>query len=111
MFPVLTAAQIARVALHGVIRPIDRGDVLIEEGQTDVPFFVIRAGEIEVVRPSSLGDLVIAEPGPGESTAEASMLLGRPAMMRLRIDPGPAARSRGPRGWTAGRPRSHRPGS
>ncbi len=83
MFPKLSPAQIARVASHGVIRPIDRGDVLIEEGQTNVPFFVVRAGEIEVVRPSSLGDLVIAVTRPGQFTGEVSMLLGRPAMMRI----------------------------
>ena len=83
MFPKLSPAQIARVASHGVIRPIDRGDVLIEAGQTNVPFFVVRAGEIEVVRPSSLGDLVIAVTRPGQFTGEVSMLLGRPAMMRI----------------------------
>ncbi len=40
MFPTLTSAQIARIASHGVTRPITRGEVLIEGGQTDVPFFV-----------------------------------------------------------------------
>src|SRR5262245_45892590 len=81
--PRLSPAQIARVASHGQIRPIDRGEVLIGEGQTDVPFFVVRAGEIEVVRPSSLGDLVIAVTSAGQFTGEVSMLLGRPAMMRI----------------------------
>ncbi len=84
MFPKLTPAQIARVAAHGVARPITRGEVLIEEGQTDVPFFVVRSGEIEVIRPSGLGDLVIAVDGPGHFTGEVSMLLGRPALMRIR---------------------------
>ena len=60
MFPLLSAAQIARIASHGVIRPISRGEVLIEGGQTNVPFFVVKAGEIEVIRPSGLGDLPIA---------------------------------------------------
>ncbi len=83
MFPTLTSAQIVRFAAHGVTRPITRGEVLVEEGQTDVPFFVVKAGEIEIVRPSSLGDLVIAVNGPGKFTGESSMLLGRPAMMRL----------------------------
>ena len=54
MFPVLSAAQIARIASHGVIRPITRGEVLIDSGQTNVPFFVLKAGEIEVIRPSAL---------------------------------------------------------
>ena len=55
MFPTLSAAQIARIASRGLIRPIARGDVLIEGGQTNVPFFVVKAGEIEVIRPSGLG--------------------------------------------------------
>jgi thioredoxin reductase (NADPH) len=84
MFPLLSDAQIARIAAHGVVRPIARGEVLIESGQTDVPFFVVRAGELEIVRPSSLGDLVIAFHRPGQFTGEVSMLLGRPALMRVR---------------------------
>jgi thioredoxin reductase (NADPH) len=84
LFPTLSPEQIARIACHGVIRRIERGEVLIEAGQTDVPFFVVKSGEIEVVRPSGLGDLLIAVNGPGRFTGEVSMLLGRPAMMRLR---------------------------
>jgi thioredoxin reductase (NADPH) len=85
MFPTLSPAQIARIATHGVTRPITRGEVLIEAGQTDVPFFVVKAGEIEIIRPSGLGDLLVAIQGPGKFTGEASMLLGRPALMRLRV--------------------------
>jgi thioredoxin reductase (NADPH) len=84
MFPTLTPEQIARIAAHGVVRRITGGEVLIDSGQTDVPFFVVKAGEIEIVRPSSLGDLVIAFHRPGQFTGEVSMLLGRPAMMRVR---------------------------
>ena len=57
MFPTLTPGQIERIAAQGVLRPIPRGEVLIEGGQRDVPFFVVKAGEIEVIRPSALGDL------------------------------------------------------
>lgn len=84
MFPTLSPGQIARIASHGVVRPITRGEVLIEAGQTDVPFFVVMAGGIEVIRPSGLGDLLIAAHRPGQFTGEVSMLLGRPALMRVR---------------------------
>jgi thioredoxin reductase (NADPH) len=84
LFPTLTAAQIARISSHGVIRPITRGEVLIEAGQTDVPFFVVIAGGIEIIRPSGLGDLLIASHRPGQFTGEVSMLLDRPALMRVR---------------------------
>ena len=85
LFPTLTSAQIARIASHGVTRPITRGEVLIEGGQTDVPFFVLKAGEIEVIRPSGLGDLLVAVLGPAQFTGDISMILGRPAQMRLSV--------------------------
>lgn len=89
LFPTLTSAQIARLASHGVTRPVSRGEVLIEGGQTDVPFFVLTAGAIEVIRPSGLGDLLIAVVRPGQFTGDVSMILGRPAQMRLRVtEPG-----------------------
>jgi thioredoxin reductase (NADPH) len=85
MFPVLSSAQIARIASHGVIRPITRGEVLIEGGQTNVPFFVLNAGEIEVIRPSALDEILVAIVGPAQFTGDISMILGRPAQMRLRV--------------------------
>lgn len=86
LFPTLTAAQIARIASRGVTRSVTRGEVLIESGQTDVPFFVLRAGAIEVIRPSGLGDVLVAMVGPAQFTGDISMILGRPAQMRLRVN-------------------------
>jgi len=89
MFPTLTAAQIERIASHGLIRQITRGEVLIESGQRNVPFFVVKAGEIEVIRPSSLGDVLVAVVQAHRFTGDISMILGRPALMRLRVsEPG-----------------------
>ena len=85
LFPVLSSAQIARIASHGVIRPIARGEVLIEGGQTNVPFFVLKAGQIEVIRPSALDEMLVAIVGPTQFTGDISMILGRPAQMRLRV--------------------------
>jgi len=89
MFPTLTAAQIARVACHGVIRPITRGEVLIESGQRNVPFFVVKSGAIDVIHPSDLGDTLVAVVHAHRFTGDISMILGRPALMRLRVsEPG-----------------------
>jgi thioredoxin reductase (NADPH) len=58
---------------------------LIESGQTNVPFFVLKAGQIEVIRPSALDQILIAIVGPAQFTGDISMILGRPAQMRLRV--------------------------
>ena len=89
LFPALNAGQIARIAAHGAVRAITCGELLIESGQTDVPFFVVTAGAIDVIRPSGLGDLLIAVVQPHRFTGDISMILGRPALMRLRVsEPG-----------------------
>jgi thioredoxin reductase (NADPH) len=85
LFPVLNSGQIARIASHGVIRSITRGEVLIDGGQTNVPFFALKAGEIEVIRPSALDEILIATVRPAQFTGDISMILGRPAQMRLRV--------------------------
>ena len=85
MFPKLTPAQIARVAVHGRVRPVQRGEVLVEAGDQVVPFFVVTAGQVEIVRPSGPGETLVAVHGPGEFTGEANMLSGRRALVRARV--------------------------
>ena len=46
---------------------------------------MLKAGEIEVIRPSGLGDLLVAVLGPAQFTGDISMILGRPAQMRLSV--------------------------
>jgi thioredoxin reductase (NADPH) len=85
MFPTLTPLQIARVEAHGSLRPVRLGEVLVEAGQHTVPFFIVKAGRIEIVRASSDGEQLVVVHGPGSFTGEANMLLGRPALMRARV--------------------------
>ena len=60
MFPTLTAAQIERIAAHGHLRRMQSGEVLVEAGRPVVPFFVITAGQVEVVLPSGTTETLIA---------------------------------------------------
>lgn len=84
MFPKLTAAQIERIAAHGHVRPILRGELLVQAGEKAVPFFVVLTGEIEMVRPSGITETLVAVHGPGQFTGEVNMLSGRPALVRGR---------------------------
>ncbi|MFH0344577.1 MAG: FAD-dependent oxidoreductase [Chromatiales bacterium] len=84
VFPTLTPAQVKRIAVHGQVRPIRPGEVLVEAGEQVVPFFVVTAGRIEIVRPSGNAETLVAVHGPGQFTGEVNMLSGRPALVRAR---------------------------
>ena len=84
VFPALTPAQIHRVAAHGHVRAIQPGEVLVEQGDSAVPFFVVVSGELEVVRPSGAEETLITVHSSGQFTGEVSTLSGRQALFRLR---------------------------
>ena len=84
-FPILTPAQIARVAARGRVRRIPAGDIVYEAGKPVAHFLVITTGHIEAVQPTAAGgDLPIVVHGPGAFTGEVNMLSGRPSLARGR---------------------------
>jgi thioredoxin reductase (NADPH) len=84
IFPTLTPAQIRRIVPHGHMRAMQHGEVLIEQGDRNVPFFVVVSGEVEIVRPSGGVETLITIHGAGQFTGEVNMLSGRPAVVRVR---------------------------
>jgi len=90
-FPTLTPEQIARVAGHGRRRAIAQGDVLVEAGDSVVPFFLVVSGELQIVQPSAPGVPVLSTVRPGQFSGEGNMLTGRRALARIRVsEPGDA---------------------
>ena len=75
-FPVLTAAQIDRVLPMGKVRQVQKGEILFEPGDTNVPFFVLLSGRMEIVQPDLTGERPIATHGRGEFTGEMTMISG-----------------------------------
>jgi thioredoxin reductase (NADPH) len=84
IFPKLTPAQISRIAVHGHIRSVQTGEVLLEQGDTSVPFFVVTTSEVEIVRPLGAHETLITVHGPGEFTGEVNMLSGRRSLVLAR---------------------------
>jgi thioredoxin reductase (NADPH) len=82
LFPTLTAAQVARVAVHGRRRAVERGEVLVEVGTRAVPFFVVVSGEL---RASDAAETLIVAHQSGQFTGEANMLTGRRSIAQLRV--------------------------
>src|ERR671927_216358 len=85
IFPKLTPEQIRRISAHGRIRSVQPGEVLIEQGDTSVPFFVVITGEVEIVRPFRARETLITVHGPGEFTGEVNMLSGRRSLVQARV--------------------------
>jgi thioredoxin reductase (NADPH) len=83
-FPTLSSAQIARIAAHGKTRPVQSGEVLVEAGASNVPFFVVSSGGIEVVRATDHVEALIALYHVGQFTGEINTLSGRRALVRIR---------------------------
>ncbi len=84
-FPVLTAAQISRVRPGSKLRKVEQGKILFEPGDTEVPFFVLLSGSMEIVQPSLAGEREIATHGPGEFTGEITMISGHRCLVRGRV--------------------------
>ena len=87
--PTLTEAQMARVAAHGQVRRVERGQVMVEAGERTARFFVVVSGQIEIVRPTGAGEDLIVVYGPGMFTGEVNLLSGRRGFSQIRVsEPG-----------------------
>jgi thioredoxin reductase (NADPH) len=84
IFPKLTPAQISRIASYGHTRSVQPGEVLIEQGDTSMPFFVVITGEIEIVRPFGAHETLITIHGNSEFTGDVNMLSSRKSLVRAR---------------------------
>src|SRR5712671_312963 len=89
VFPTLTPAQVARIAAHGRVRPLEGGEVLVGPDEPNTRFFVVRSGHLEVLRTSGDGEQRFVLLGSGQFTGEISTLSGRRGVVRIRaVEPG-----------------------
>jgi thioredoxin reductase (NADPH) len=88
-FPKLTPEQVERVAAHGRMRRVERGEVLVAAGKPTPKFFVVSTGTIEALNLTSDGEATVVTILPGQFTGEVTMLSGRRALVTLRVgEPG-----------------------
>ena len=85
MFPALSAAQLLRVARVGKERELRAGEVLFDEGDRDIPMFVVLEGELAIVHPRGREEDPITVHTRGEFTGEANQLTDRPSLVRGRV--------------------------
>jgi thioredoxin reductase (NADPH) len=85
LFPQLTPAQIARIAAHGRTRKVEVGEILVEQGDKVISFYVMLSAELEIVRPAGATETLITTHSYGQFTGEVNMIASRRALVRARV--------------------------
>ncbi|MEJ8858085.1 FAD-dependent oxidoreductase [Variovorax robiniae] len=82
MFPVLDAADIARITRFGSVRHYAADTCLFTAGEPGPGMFVVLKGVVAITQRDGLGNITpIAEQGPGQFLAEVGQLSGRVALV------------------------------
>ena len=84
MFPALSEEQLARVAVFGVEQTFADGAILFDQGDVDLPFYVVLEGELEIVHPAGKLEDPVTVHKQREFTGELSLLTERRALVRGR---------------------------
>jgi len=85
IFPVLTGAQLKRIAQYGTTRTVRDGEILFRQGDEGVHLYVILRGELDIVRPDGDGESLVVRHQQGNFTGETAMLSGRRALATARV--------------------------
>ena len=64
---------------------IQRDEVLVEQGDSNVPFFVVVSSDIEIVRPAGLAETLVTVYDAGQFKGELNTFSGRRALFRWRV--------------------------
>ena len=84
-FPTLTRAQIDRLRPIGKVRKVEPGEILFRPDDTQIPFFVVLSGRMEIVQRDLSGERPVAVHDPGEFTGEITMISGQRSLVLGRV--------------------------
>jgi thioredoxin reductase (NADPH) len=85
MFPLLNAAQLARLQRYGQRRALRAGEILAEPGDRGLPMWVVLSGSIEVVQVGMTSEAVVVTHVAGGFSGEMSTLRGISTVVRVRV--------------------------
>jgi thioredoxin reductase (NADPH) len=83
-FPALRPQDLAALELRGEVGEVHDGEVLFAEGDTNVDFFVVLEGEIEIAEHSRGTRHVVTRHQPGGFTGDVDTLSGRAVLVEAR---------------------------
>jgi thioredoxin reductase (NADPH) len=76
---------IAELTDFGVERDVAAGEILYRAGDTSYDFYVVLAGEIDIVRPDNDGEAIITTHAAGNFLGELSLLTGQRPYLTARV--------------------------
>jgi thioredoxin reductase (NADPH) len=83
-FPRLSPEHVERLRRHGLTRPVQPGDVLIEEGQRERDFYVVLSGTVAAVEGYGSGhERIVRVHGRCRFLDELGLLTGQPSFVSL----------------------------
>jgi len=85
IFPTLNAGHIARISARGKKREAQAGEVLVEPGDNNLPFFLVISGALEIMRPTRNGEEGVVVHQAGQFSGEVGILSGRRSLVRVRM--------------------------
>ena len=85
VFPELSPAQIERISALGKKRRVAADERLVNQGDLNVPCFVVVSGQMEIVQPTPQGEQPIVTHEHGQFTGELNMLSGRSSLVCIRM--------------------------
>ncbi len=85
IFPTLNAVHIARISARGKKREAQAGEVLVEPGDNNLPFFLVISGALEIMRPTCNGEEAVVVHQAGQFSGEVGILSGRRSLVRARM--------------------------
>jgi len=85
IFPTLTSTQINRIRSCGKLRQVAAGDILFKPGDSNVSFFVLLSGELDIVQPGMDGERSITKHHAGSFTGEMSLISGQRVFVLGRV--------------------------
>ncbi len=86
LFPILTPEQIDRIRSCGRLRNVRKGEVLFKPNDTNISFFVVLSGKMEIVQPDmDGGERPVTTHDAGGFTGEITMISGQRCLVLGRV--------------------------
>jgi thioredoxin reductase (NADPH) len=82
--PTLSPEQIERIRSSAQWRSVQKGEVLYESSQPDVPLFIILEGSVSISRTGE-DDKILAVRETGQFTGEMSVISGKRSLLKARV--------------------------